>query len=315
MPTIDESYATLVRSLPIALHPIARQLPWRLGLTSSRQGGWGYFVGLHPNRELPVYAAQAQGRGGLCLSEGALARYVRAHHLGGFTWLLRDRLEDGQVATDDQLLELSAIFGVAWRDALADATGNVTLSELVCRRACARWRRGTEAESRVLARGSLRPPIYAAVVREKLGWISAPAQALLADSWDPRRVTAFLHAHDLFLLGLQLIDDVVDARQDRELRGGDVPSAIGCSPGALVRAAPKLLEGAAVAAADGGFSWFAAWLEQFAHATRSWRIAGDALGDELDAIGIAGEIEQAIVAETDPPARVHARPVADAAPA
>ena len=177
MPTIDQSYAGLVRSLPVALRPIASQLPRRLGLTSAPQGGWGDFVGLHPNRELPVYAAQAQGRGGLCLSEGDLARYVRAHHIGGFTWLLRDRLEDGQVATDDQLLELSAIFGVAWRDALGEATGNVTLSELVCRRACARWRRGTSAESRVLARGALRPPIYAAVVREKLGWISAPAQA------------------------------------------------------------------------------------------------------------------------------------------
>ena len=128
-------------------------------------------------------------------------------------------------------------------------------------------------------------------------------------------MTAFLQAHDLFLLGLQLIDDVVDARQDRELRGGDVANAIGCSPGALVRAAPKLLQRAASVAGEGGFSWFAAWLEQFAYAIRSWRVAGDVLGDELDAIGIAGEIEQAVVAETDPPARVPAPTVADAAPA
>jgi len=315
MPTIDESYAALVGSLPVKLQRTAGQLPWRLGLTRSPEGRWGDFVGLHPNRELPVYAAQAHNRGGLCVPEAALARYVRAHHVGGFTWLLRDRLEDGQVAPDAQLLELSEIFGVCWRDALADAAGNVTLSELVCRRACARWRRGTAAERRVLARGPLRPPIYAAVVREKLGWISAPAQALLADSWDPRRVTAFLRAHDLFLLGLQLIDDVVDAKQDRALRGGDVPGAIGCSPGALVRAVPKLVQRAAAAADAGGFTWFAGWLDAFAHATRSWRVEGDPVRDELDAIGIAGEIEEAILSETDAPARMPDPARADAAPA
>jgi hypothetical protein len=41
---------------------------------------------------------------------------------------------------------------------------------------------------------------------------------------------------------------------------------MGCSPGALVRAAPKLVRQAAAAAAAGGFSWFAAWLEAFARA-------------------------------------------------
>ena len=62
-----------------------------------------------------------------------------------------------------------------------------------------------------------------------------PSQALLLSHGDPRRVPRFLHAHDLFMLGLPAVDDVVDANQDRALRGGDVPTALGCSPGALVR--------------------------------------------------------------------------------
>ena len=92
----------------------------------------------------------------------------------------------------------------------------------------------------MLAAGSVRAPIYAAIVREKLGWIGAPSQALLQANGDRRRVNAFLHAHDLFLVGLQAIDDVIDTDEDRALRGADVPSALRCSPGALMRAAPKL---------------------------------------------------------------------------
>ena len=154
----------------------------------------------------------------------------------------------------------------------------------------------------MLAAGSVRAPIYAAIVREKLGWIGAPSQALLQATGDRRRVNAFLHAHDLYLVGLQAIDDVIDMDEDRALRGTDVPSALHCSAGALVRAAPKLVRRAAATAAAGGFTWFATWLDAFADAISSWRLAGDALNDELDSIGIAGEIEDAIVRGADLPA-------------
>jgi hypothetical protein len=112
-------------------------------------------------------------------------------------------------------------------------------------------------------------------------------------------VTTFLHAHDLYLIGLQTIDDVIDMDEDRALRGADVPSALRCSAGALVRTAPKLVRRAAATAAAGGFTWFATWLDAFAGAISSWRLAGDALNDELDALGIAGEIEDAILHGAD----------------
>lgn len=296
---MDASYRSLVNSLPAHLREPAERLPWTLGLTSSPDGGWGDFVRLHPNRELPVYAAQL-GDGGYCLGPEDLARYVRAHHFGGFTWLLRDRLVDGQVAPDDVLSELSELFGRRWRDAIVDATGEEPLTDLLCRRSTALWRRGTHVERKALAAAT---PVgarqYASVVREKLGWIAVPSQALLLVDGDSDRLESFLAAHDLFLLGLQAIDDVIDRDQDRALRGGEVPAAIGCSPGALLRAAPKLVQRAAATAMGGGFGWLAGWLDAFARAIATWSLGGDVVGDELEAIGIVGEIEEAIVGRDD----------------
>ncbi|HMF42872.1 MAG TPA: hypothetical protein VKQ32_19505 [Polyangia bacterium] len=310
-PTLEDSYQSLVDRLPPRLRDSARRLPWTLGLTGSPDGGWGDFVGLHPNRHLPIYAAQAPD-GRLGIADVSLHRFLQAHHLGGFAWLLRDRIEDGQVVADDLLNELGDIFDQRAREAMAIATADVPLADLLCRRAAARWRRGTQAERQLLAGGALRPPIYAAVVREKLSWIGAPSQALLLTHGDPRRLTQFVQAHDLFLLGLQTIDDFVDMKQDRALHGSDIPAALRCSPGALVRVAPKLLQRAADVASGGGFTWFATWLEAFARSLAAWRLAGDALTDELDAIGIAGEIEEAAMNAPDliVRARVDAMPAA-----
>src|SRR5262249_41528348 len=143
-PALEDSYRTLVDTLPARQRPAARQLPWRLGLTATPDGGWGDFVGLHPNRHLPVYAAQAPG-GALSLGRAGFARHLYAHHVGGFMWLRRDRMEDGQVAVDQTLIALADTFDRRWREALVDATGDGALAALLCRRAGARWRRGTMA--------------------------------------------------------------------------------------------------------------------------------------------------------------------------
>jgi hypothetical protein len=312
-PGFDETYRWLVDGLPKRLRQPAERLPWRLGLTQSPDGRWGDFVRLHPNRALPLYAAQGAD-GALGLTADELTHYLRAHHLGAFAWLVRDRLEDGQVEGDDHLLELAEIFEQRWREAIVDGTGDVRLAEALFHRATTRWQRGTRAERKVLAAGSMRAPIYAAIVREKLSWIGAPSQALLQADGDPRRATAFVHAHDLYLVGLQAIDDVIDMDQDRALRGADVPSALHCSAGALVRTAPKLVQRAAATAAAGGFTWFGTWLDAFAGAISSWRLAGDALNDELASIGIAGEIEETLLHGADIPAATIAAPRA-AAPA
>ena len=310
-PGFDETYRWLVDGLPARLRQPAERLPFMLGLTQTPDGRWSDFVRLHPNRELPLYAAQGTD-GELGLTAFQLNHFLRAHHLGAFSWLVRDRIEDGQVEIDDQLLELAELFEQRWREAIYDGTGDFLMAEALFRRAIARWQRGTSAEQKVLAAGSMRAPIYAAIVREKLGWIGAPSQALLQSNGDPRRTRAFVHAHDLYLVGLQAIDDVIDRDQDRALRGTDVPSALHCSAGALMRVAPKLVRRAAVTAAGGGFTWFATWLDSFAGAISTWRLAGDALNDELDSIGIAGEVEDAILQGADLPAATIAAPRAAA---
>ena len=60
--------------------------------------------------------------------------------------------------------------------------GGRPFGDALCRRAAARWWRGTRAEQRVLTAGSLRSPIYAAVVREKLG---GSARRRTRSCWPP----------------------------------------------------------------------------------------------------------------------------------
>lgn len=342
--TLDASYRTLTASLPPHLQGLAEDLPFKLGITRSPRGGWGDFVGLHPNRELPVYAAQdavaaAGGRGGggdedgdsdawrigdvvgggseggedgdtlgglgagdgggICLPPARLRLFLMAHHLGGFHFLLRDRLEDRQaeagLAGDGRVPELSEQLGARWLEALGAATGDGALAHALVRHGDERWRRGTAAERRALGeKEPLSPRRYAALVRDKLAWIGVPSRALIIACGRATRLAAFLRAHDLFLLGLQVIDDVIDRAEDRALRGGDVPTALGCSPGALLRAAPKLAGRAAAVAAAAGFTWFSSWLEAFQPAIASFNVEGDPLGDELVSIGLAGEMEEEV---------------------
>jgi hypothetical protein len=299
VPSLEDSYSWLTASLPSRLAETARALPKRLGLGTAGEGGWTDFVGLHPNRELPLYAAQEieEDTGGLCLSPAELHRFVRAHHVGGFAWLLRDRLADGQVPADEQLMELARRYTEGWRDALAEATGDAGLTETVMADATARWRRGTAAERSDANRGTLSPAAYAGMVRDKLAWVGTPSRALLLSCGGMTRLHAFREAHDLVLLGLQAVDDVIDREEDGARRGTDVPTWLGCSPGALLRVAPKLVARAADRAESAGFSWIGSWLENFAHAIRAWRIDGDAVRDEVAAIGLASELEAAVLAE------------------
>src|SRR5262249_25731365 len=141
-----------------------------------------------------------------------------------------------------------------WREALERATGDQTMVDLLIRSATSRWRCGTELERRGLATGVVHPTRYAASVRDKLSWIGVPSQALILSCGEAARLGPFLRAHDLFMLGLQVIDDVIDRDEDRTLRGSDVPTALHCSPGALLRVAPKLAGQAAAIAAVAGFT-------------------------------------------------------------
>jgi hypothetical protein len=277
----------VTRSLPETLRPLAGTLPHRLGLTRSPEGGFQDFVILHPNRELPVYAADPS-----IITPDRLRPFVYAHHLGGFYWLLRDRLADRQVQPDPSLLEVRRGLFARWRASLDAATEDPALTAETIADVTNRWRRAVRAERAALrgCDGGTAPGTYARIVTDKLRWISAAAMALLISAGQRDRAPLFQRSYDLFLLALQCIDDVNDQQEDRALHGRSVPAALGCTEGALLRAAPKLAARAAEVAAEGRFDRLASWLATFAAAIPVGRL-GDPIADELAAIALAAEID------------------------
>ena len=236
-------------------------------------------------------------------------RYLRAHHLGGFTWLLRDRLEDGQVAeptTSCSSWPRSSIGAGARRwptatgdAALADAALPPRRRALAARdaRRAARARARGRCARRSTRRSCARSWAGSACRRRRCCWRSG----------DPRRVTAFLHAHDLFLLGLQAIDDVIDANAGSRA------------------ARRRRSERARLLAGRAGAGRRRSWCSGRRRPPRTAASPGSrpgsrrsrtrsapgastaiALGDELDAIGIAGEIEEAVLSAAETPIRASA---------
>jgi hypothetical protein len=279
----------VTRSMPAPLQPLAAALPHRLGLTRSPDGGFEDFVILNPNRELPIYADDPP-----LVGPERLRRFLFAHHVGGFYWLLRDRLADKQVRPDPPLLEVRRHLFARWYGALDAATEDPALSREVIDEATDRWCRAVRAERAALRAGAggTRPSCYAVIVTDKLRWISAAAEALLVGARQRQRARLFQRSYDLFLLALQCIDDVNDQDEDRALHGHSVPVALGCSAGALLRTAPKLAARAAAVAAEGRFGRLASWLDTFAGAIPCGRSSdGDPIADELAAIALAAEME------------------------
>jgi hypothetical protein len=292
--SIDGTFRDLTESLPQSVQPVLSGLPHRLGLTSSTDGQFGDFVRLHPNRELPVYAAEdSSSLDGEQMSPDRVASFQRAHHLAAFYWLVRDRVADGQVTTDDKLAQACELLRRSWVETLTAATEDPGVAQDLIEQVTLDWERGVRDEKQSLRRGVTTPGVHGRMVVDKLRWISSASVALLVDSGQLERAQLFRRAYDLFVLALQCIDDVNDQKEDEALYGSSVPAALGCSSGTLMRAAPKLAARAAAVAAEGGFGRFATWLGVFARALGTWRPEGNPIADELGAIALAGELDGA----------------------
>jgi len=292
--SIDGTFRDLTASLPESVQPVLSGLPHRLGLTSSAEGQFGDFVRLHPNRELPIYAAEdSSSLDGEQMSPDRVASFQRAHHLAAFYWLVRDRLADGQVTTDDKLAQACELLRQQWVETLTAATEDPGVAQYLIEEVTEDWERGVRDEKQTLRRGVTTPGVHGRMVVDKLRWISSASVALLLDSGQLERAQLFRRAYDLFVLALQCIDDVNDQKEDEALYGSSVPAALGCSTGTLMRAAPKLAARAAAVAAEGGFGRFATWLGVFARALGTWRPEGNPIADELGAIALAGELDGA----------------------
>jgi len=292
--SIDGTFRDLTASLPESVQPVLSGLPHRLGLTSSAEGQFGDFVRLHPNRELPIYAAEdSSSLDGEQMSPDRVASFQRAHHLAAFYWLVRDRLADGQVTTDDKLAQACELLRQQWVETLTGATEDPGVAQYLIEEVTEDWERGVRDEKQTLRRGVTTPGVHGRMVVDKLRWISSASVALLLDRGQLERAQLFRRAYDLFVLALQCIDDVNDQKEDEALYGSSVPAALGCSSGTLMRAAPKLAARAAAVAAEGGFGRFATWLGVFARALGTWRPEGNPIADELGAIALAGELDGA----------------------
>jgi len=292
--SIDGTFLDLTASLPESVQPVLSGLPHRLGLTSSTEGQFGDFVRLHPNRELPIYAAEdSSSLDGEQMSPDRVASFQRAHHLAAFYWLVRDRVADGQVTTDDKLAQACELLRQRWIETLTAATEDPGVAQYLIEEVTLDWERGVRDEKQSLRRGVTTPGVHGRMVVDKLRWISSASVALLLDRGQLERAQLFRRAYDLFVLALQCIDDVNDQKEDEALYGSSVPAALGCSSGTLMRAAPKLAARAAAVAAEGGFGRFATWLGVFARALGTWRPEGNPIADELGAIALAGELDGA----------------------
>jgi hypothetical protein len=292
--SFDRTFRELTSSLPESVRPVLSGLPHRLGLTPEAEGQFGDFVTLHPNRELPVYAAEDGA--GICgdeMSPDRVAAFQRAHHLAAFYWLVRDRLADGQVTADDRLAQAGELLRERWVETLTAATEDPSVAHYLIEEVTIDWERGVRDEKEALRRGVTTPGMHGRMVLDKLRWISSASVALLIDRGQLERAQLFRRAYDLFVLALQCIDDVNDQKEDEALYGSSVPAALGCSSGTLMRAAPKLAARAAAVAAEGGFGRFATWLGVFARALSTWRPEGNPIADELGAIALAGELDGA----------------------
>lgn len=254
MQTVDASYSEWLEaaSTPRELRVIAGELPFRLGLTKTADGRWGDFIRLDPDRDLPLYATRPG------MAEASLNLFLRAHHIGGFYGVLRDRLLDGQVEPSAGLTTIGRALLRAWVDALAAAIGKREVAKAAIVQVLKRARIGAKME-RDMRLGRSHFSRYALSTHLKLDWITLAARMQLDMFGDHAGARAFTRAFHRVLLALQCRDDVDDAVEDRRLHGISMADALGISENVLFRTSVHLFRDAARLARLAGFSELAAW--------------------------------------------------------
>lgn len=260
MRAIQDSYRECLSALPAWAEEIASALPFRIGLTERPEGPWEDFITLDVDRALPFYAADET------VDPARIERFVRAHHAAGFYGVLQDRIDDGQVSREPELIALASLLRRHWWRALAGAIEDPRRARAMVAQAVRRMRYGTRLEMRMRReRGDAR--LYGQATALKLDWVMLAARALLLYSSAPARAASFCRAYRPVLVALQVLDDIADADEDRALHGATTAGALEVSQAALERAAVHLFRRATGDSREAGFPRLSAWLEKrFAHA-------------------------------------------------
>lgn len=180
MRAIQDSYRECLSALPAWAEEIASALPFRIGLTERPEGPWEDFITLDVDRALPFYAADET------VDPARIERFVRAHHAAGFYGVLQDRIDDGQVSREPELIALASLLRRHWWRALAGAIEDPRRARAMVAQAVRRMRYGTRLEMRMRReRGDAR--LYGQATALKLDWVMLAARALLLYSSAPAR--------------------------------------------------------------------------------------------------------------------------------
>lgn len=208
---IDELYRVFCVSLPESLRVVAEALPSRLGLTTAKGVPWsGVFAHAGTLQAPALLFAGAPG-----LSPEQIERAVLAHLLGVIGAFAQDRMSDGQVSPDPELVGL--LF--ALREARNAALGAAGMQAYVV--ADELQRVSTDRERQILSQQrpvSWRQYRELSVAKQRVGIVASVVLGQLS-GLDVRRLRVLERTVLSATLALQFHDDVVDWEDDWA-RGG-----------------------------------------------------------------------------------------------
>lgn len=233
------------------------ELPRRLGWTRADGSCWNEFIRLEANRDLPTFVAEV-----IDIDASDLASFTRAHHFAAMHGIVSDRIVDGQ-APDAELLEARRSLLECWLVALGGGLRDHQLARSVVGAALRDWKRGVDRERIILADKSADWDLYATAVALRLRWVCATAVAMLEQRGAQTAARALEASYDRLMLALQIMDDYVDADEDRAHRGGTFACILDLEMGPRGLAG-LLVAGAAQRASLGGLRSLGQWLHELA---------------------------------------------------
>jgi len=263
--TLDRSFDVVIGDVSSYERELLRSLPRRIGISTAATGGWDEYSKLAPMRSLPEFAREACES----LDDERVDAFVLAHRAAGFAGLVIDRIVDGQVAGDEQLLYAARFLIDRWIELLIEATElpRETISRSVSQ-SLERFNAGTEEERRCLEKGIDNGRDYAMFVADKTGWLALSAQWMLALHADEAGQSAFEHCFESLVFALQLADDGLDADEDEAIRGRSIPDCLGVDRATLLVASERILRETETAASVAGLDRLAEFARGHADALR-----------------------------------------------
>lgn len=255
MVSVDETFEHVLTRLSPDVAALAQHLPFRLGLVDRPDGKWSDFTKFEVVNALPA----------MCNAQSVdPAPFVMAHQSIGFFFALVDRVADGQVVQDDDLLRVRGELREVAISKLGEAIGSVDTARSDMVVLDARFAASVREERRAFRCKHWTPRGYALAVADKTSWMEHASVRLLEHAGAFKGAAALRRAQRLLILSLQLFDDATDCEEDRDLRGSSIPALLGHSRTTTLMTARLLGRRAGVAFAECGMDRVVIWLHEWA---------------------------------------------------